>query len=351
MSIKFNGIDIENVLFNGVDLDVVVCNDTVVFEKTHYLNFTGLDANGNLYGTTSFTEPIVAYAVGKPKISITDNEDGSQTETIGYPIDNGFNSDYFDGYDFTTDLNSEENYPNPLENPGEFIIPETLVIPKSYHGLPVKRILPNAFAGGIPSTAGSPEATYQAKGIREIILPNGLEEIGSGAFSFIRYLDQTKYNKDFLPNTLKVIGDEALRSVRCAYLSGTVVLGSAIEIDLPQNVESVGSAFFENAIGDNIVNDYAVSITPTSSNGVFDSINTVRFKNTVEELSGLLFYQYPPSTLVFEHSANAQIIIDISALKSATEITIYADNNIVKGYDWASKNITATILPLSDYQG
>ena len=76
MSIKFNGIDIENVLFNGVDLDVVVCNDTVVFEKTHYLNFTGLDANGNLYGTTSFTEPMVAYAVGKPSISIIDNEDG-----------------------------------------------------------------------------------------------------------------------------------------------------------------------------------------------------------------------------------------------------------------------------------
>lgn len=348
MSIKFNGIDIENVLFNGVDLDVVICNDVVVFKKTHYLNFTGLDANGNLYGTKSFTEPIVAYAVGKPKISITDNEDGSQTETIGYPIDNGFNSEYFGGYDFTTDLGDNVN---PIQTPESFIVPETLNIPEEYLGLPIKKILPNAFAGGIPSTAGSTEATYQAKGIREIILPNGLEEIGSGAFSFIRYLDQTNYNKAFLPNTLKVIGDDALRSVRCAYLSGTVVLDSAIEIDLPQNVESVGRAFFEGAIGNNIINDYAVSITPTSSNGVFDSINTVRFKNTVEELSGLLFYQYPPSTLVFEHSANAQIIIDISALKSATEMTIYSDNTIVNNYDWASKNITATILPLSDYQG
>lgn len=348
MSIKFNGIDIENVVFNGVALDVVICNDVVVFEKTHYLNFTGLDANGNLYGTTSFTEPIVAYAVGKPKISITDNEDGSQTETIGYPIDNGFNSEYFGGYDFTTDLGYDVN---PIQNPESFIVPETLNIPEEYLGLPIKKILPNAFAGGIPSTAATGEATYQAEGIREIILPNGLEEIGNSAFSFIRYLDQTKYNKEFLPNTLKVIGDEALRSVRCAYLSGTVVLGSAIEIDLPQNVESVGKAFFEGAIGDNIINDYAVSITPTSSNGVFDSINTVRFKNTVEELSGLLFYQYPPSTLVFEHSANAQIIIDISALKSATEMTIYSDNTIVNNYDWASKNITATILPLSDYQG
>lgn len=348
MSIKFNGIDIENVVFNGVALDVVICNDVVVFEKTPYLNFTGLDANGNLYGTTSFTEPIVAYAVGKPTITITTNEDGSQSERIVYEYDNGFNSEYFGGYDFTTNLGDNVN---PIQNPESFIVPETLNIPEEYLKLPIKKILPNAFAGGIPSTAGSTEATYQAKGIREIILPNGLEEIGSGAFSFIRYLDQTKYNKDFLPNTLKVIGDDALRSVRCAYLSGTVVLGSAIEIDLPQNVESVGRAFFEGAIGNNIINDYAVSITPTSSNGVFDSINTVRFKNTVEELSGLLFYQYPPSTLVFEHSANAQIIIDISALKSATEMTIYSDNTIVNNYDWASKNITATILPLSDYQG
>ena len=349
MAINYNETDIKNILFNGVVLDKVIYNDVLVFErKPEMLNYTGIDVNGNLVGQLEFDGLIVAYAVGKPTITITTNEDGSQSERIVYEYDNGFNSEYFGGYDFTTDLGDGVN---PIQNPESFIVPETLNIPKEYLELPIKKILPNAFAGGIPSTAGSPEATYQAKGIREIILPNGLEEIGSGAFSFIRYLDQTKYNKEFLPNTLKVIGDDALRSVRCAYLSGTVVLMSAIEIDLPQNVESVGRAFFENAIGDNIINDYAVSITPTSSNGVFDSINTVRFKNTVEELSGLLFYQYPPLTLVFEHSANAQIIIDISALKSATEMTIYSDNTIVNNYDWASKNITATILPLSDYQG
>lgn len=57
----------------------------------------------------------------------------------------------------------------------------------------------------------------------------------------------------------------------------------------------------------------------------------------------------PLQNLVFKHTNSDTIILDILAPKNATEITIYTDNDIVKNYDWASKNYTVTFKPLSEY--
>ena len=140
-------------------------------------NYTALDANGNMEGQLAYDGTPVSYAIGKPNIEyykqvvptpttvegynykyilmpdgtfsqfygegdvaelsvvlgetpcyeLSAEKEGSAGEKISYSICNGYSSEFYNGYDFTTKVTDDSQY----------IVPEELVIPANYKGLPV----------------------------------------------------------------------------------------------------------------------------------------------------------------------------------------------------------------------
>ena len=173
-------------------------------------NYTALDANGNMEGQLAYDGTPVAYAIGKPnfeyykqvvptptteegyydkyvetsagsglfnkKLStssfsdvvvgetpcydLSSLEDGADRESISYPYCNGYNSEFYNGYDFTTQVTDDSQY----------IVPEELVIPATYKGLPVVKILECAFYGATITESAS--TMYQAYNIKSIVFAN-----------------------------------------------------------------------------------------------------------------------------------------------------------------------------------
>jgi len=71
---------------------------------------------------------------------------------------------------------------------GKWIEQETLTIPSSFQGLPVKRIADRAFT---PVVSGDWRSGYSYNlTIKELILPDTLEEIGIEAFEHLALLEE-----------------------------------------------------------------------------------------------------------------------------------------------------------------
>lgn len=91
----------------------------------------------------------------------------------------------------------------------------TFAIPSEIEGHTVKKIADNAFSG--------------QSGIKKLILPDRLEEIGSFAFSGCTSLRTVNIGKN-----LRIIGDNAFSG--CFYLK---------KIDFPDSLEKIGASSFE----------------------------------------------------------------------------------------------------------
>lgn len=258
------------------------------------LNFTGLDINGKFEGQQGFDGTIIAYAVGKPTITIS-----GSTETITYYTDNGFNAEYYNNYNF-----NRESDRRPTK-----IIEDNVFIPPTYNNKPVIKVLPRAFYGYYSPMGQGHETYSQGIYIQNVILSENIQEIGDNAFYGAGYT--------------AILGDKK------------------ITIRLPSTLAYYGSnfAYYANRI-------YVKSnVQPLTSGATFGSVNQIIYENTVTELNGRI----GSSIVVFKHSQDATINLNIESAKSASPITIYSDNTIVNNYDWASKNYTATIKPLSEW--
>lgn len=404
--IDLSQVDNINFVDNGTtkEVEILKLNNDIIWKSAYaYLNYTGMDANGNLEGTDAFDGTIVAYAVGKPTITHTTAEDGAVTETITYKTNNGFNSAFFNGYDFSsayfrvtstlsTDQISQyvstlesvgyilldENYTNNLTIPNNFyIIPEEITIPPRHNGLPVKRILSSAFGSYVDGLFGQYESLLvfskiytQSSNIKKLNISENIEIIDKYAFSCIYGLQEYK-----LPVSLTTLQDYAFfewtSSNSTSIIGGNIVM-YPFDIVIPSNIINFGYSCFANPFSYygrsstnppydlNKVRVKSSSINPIddSSGNYFQWVDTVIFENTVKSINGPLFYassqigSLTPHILVFEHSANYPITLNITgSAKTATTITIYTDNSTVKRYDWSQHNITATILPLNDYNG
>ena len=257
------------------------------------LNFTGIDANGKLEGQQDFDGTIVAYAVGKPRITINSNN----VELITYPDDNGFNAEYYNNYNFS---HTSESIPTK-------IIEDNVFIPPIYNNKPVIKILNNAFYGYY-EWSGYKQYS-QGIHIQNVILSENIQEIGGRAF----------YNAGYTGDP----GDEK------------------ITIHLPSTLE-----YYDAEFAHNVFRVYVKSnVLPRESNVSFGEVSQIIYEDTVTQINGLIV----SGILVFKHSANAPININIDSSKEARPITIYSDNTYVNNYNWASKNFTATIKPLSEW--
>lgn len=135
---------------------------------------------------------------------------------------------------------------------GETLQLEQIVIPETYKGKPVTRILPNAFEGStnlteiiIPSsiTAIEDEAFKYCFNLTSVIIPESVISIGDSAFSNCLTLA-----KIILPNSLTIIGDFAFDN--CTSLTSIVI---------PDRVTYIGEYAFDHCtnltnviIGDNV---------------------------------------------------------------------------------------------------
>lgn len=390
MGLIVNGTEIENVIVikkdtgTTTELDLFKTSTGIILweaVKLTEFNYTGLDVNGNMEGQLEFDGSIVAYALGKPKIQlaktvspvpttleeyvgyyvllgttltlvtsnnqsslnitagttpcyiIVDSVTDADYQTINYDNDNGYNSEYYGGFDFDT------RYEDTSKPTSWFIVPSQLVIPDDYKGKPVTKLANHSFYGGSPyeSASGSTENRYyQAYNIDSIVFGANLKSIDTGALSW-NGLEEYATIPFVIPDGITEISSQAIQMRR----------GDA-KVILPATLNTIGYG----AVECNILVWTAPSVENISA-GCCNLVRTIQFEDTVQSV-GAIFGTGTTSpsttTLVFKHSVGANISLNISKLKSAKEMTIYSDNEIVNAYDWASVNITATIKPLSEYE-
>ena len=108
---------------------------------------------------------------------------------------------------------------------------ENVVIPSEIDGIKVRKIAENMFASGRGNPVGQGEIViYESfRKIKSIVLPEGIEEIGEGAFENCRKLE-----KIVLPESLIKIGVASF--VNCTSLNN---------ITIPNSVQEIGGACFQ----------------------------------------------------------------------------------------------------------
>lgn len=407
MSIIVNGTEIKNIIFNGVELDTVKFNNIVVFNKIKLINFTGIDSNGNLETDDAYNGVPVEYAVGKATLYyyyyeytkvdptptnidaynskyvyntstskyeqcvVTTNEDGTKTispswvlvgTTSVYTVSNStvkFKEPQTDPlyeldrtawlYDKTNGINQElypdidlsESYKSSSEVPDLGIT--EIIIPDTYKGKPVTKILDNAFYSY--AVDSQYRYYYACHNLQSLKLGNNIKILGNGSLRGATRGKASNANGLILNNNLEDIGYEALMDC----------LGTSIE--LPASVKTMaGFAVGQYDGGKNVkltVNSNITYKTSITSNGLYDYVGTVIFEQAVTEVVDTILYspsgQNKITNIVFKHSVSDAITISVTAPKSAINITIYTDNDIVKNYDWAGKNFTVTFKSLSEY--
>lgn len=332
MSLIFNGTEIKSVVFNGVEVDTVNFNGVKVWEKEvapAFLNYTGLDANGNMEGQLAFDGTIVAYGIGKPRIQITESTNSetgevTQTESIFWDYSNGLNSEYL-GVDVTAG-SKDSNY---YKNLGLGI--ENVIIPNSYNGKPITKILNCAFYSVLSNESSI--TYYGASAIRLCTLGENILELCESAFESFNFDYDSELNFNSKIQTLKT---HSLYRV----FSGV--------FDLPVSIKFLGSGVFNDRLDK--LNIYGNVTNINDKKGIYDGIPVVEFKTSVTEVVGSIC-NAAPCDMVFRHTNSNQLTLNIEAMKSAYETTIYTDNDYVKSYDWASKNYTVTFKSLSEYTG
>lgn len=103
--------------------------------------------------------------------------------------------------------------------------------------------------------------------------------------------------------------------------------------EIPNTIEIVGSNLFDDS----------------------QPLKTIIVPASVKEIRGVLTSGTYTTVLIFRHPADMLIKLPtpgedtgIAGNKSSRSIDIYTDNKMLKAYDWAKDNVTATIHPLSE---
>lgn len=282
-----------------------------------------------LVGTTLvYTKDDVQYSFEEPQSDILY---GLDKVGITYEITNGINQELY------PDIDLSASYDMYIPDLGitEIIIPDT------YNGKPVTKILDNAFYS---YTSGDVRNYYYVcYNLQSLKLGNNIKILGEGSLRGVTKGKDSNSKGLILNDYLEDIGYESLMD-----WFGT-------SIDLPVSVKTMaGFAVGWSGGGTQIkltVRSNITYKTSRNSNGLYDYVGTVIFEQSVTEVAGNIIYQAKNNntSLVFKHSVSDSITIDVTAPKGATKITIYTDNDMVKNYDWAGKNFTVTFKNLSEY--
>ena len=267
MSIIINGTEIKNIVFNGVELDTVKFNNIVVFNKIKLINFTGIDKSGNLETDDAYDGTPVEYAVGKATLyyyyyeytkvdptptdiaaynskyvydtssnkytqcTVTTNEDGTKTispswviigTTPAYTKSNNvsrFKEPQTDPlyeldhtawvYDKTNGINQElypdidlsKSYHSSSEVPDLGIT--EIIIPDTYKGKPVTKILDNAFYSY--EVTSQSQDYYVCHNLQSLKLGNNIKILGESSLRGVTKGKDSNAKGLILNNYLEVI--------------------------------------------------------------------------------------------------------------------------------------------------
>lgn len=386
--------NMEHCNFAGLEVDVLKLNGKFLWTNIEEqvgldLNYTGLDVNGKLDGSVEFDGAIVAYAVGKPSFTyykqveptpttkegyygyyflglggftlITSETDFDSivnkitvgtticyelvkdkslatNESVSYPFCNGYNSEYYNGYDFSTRIDSNITpYDESLR-----IVPETLKLPLTHNDLPVTTILDYAFDGGVINDDGQLAQYNQGAFIKDIIFGSNIQNIKSYAFFTICNYGTSDMRSSFdIPTSIKEVGSPAF--VDFGYYNS-----SLYKLIVPESSPIVYPGSFDSKKFTLVI--YKSNIVDFTNYRAMEPTTFV-FKKSVKEFKGQPFSDTVVENMVFEHTDEDEITINITGPKTAKSTNIYTDSTYVRNYNWAGKNITPTFYSLSEYTG
>lgn len=309
MSLIVSGVSIENLIVinskTGEQVDVETLQEplgNILFQKQtapEWLNYTALDSAGNVEGTTAYSGTAVAYAIGKPTIS-----SGSAT----YAEANGLNEEYFSN---KYGSNFVKNWLGTAAAPLQ-CVEDVLVIPDTYNGLPITKILDKAFTAR--TIVSSIETRYQPYFYTNIVFGKNIKTLGDMCFA------------------------------------GT---GDKIElIDLPTTIKSVAQKSFGDTKAYNSVVRFNSNTAEQGVLGLTGATNIADYIPKVIYGRGVTQVYVPTSAagsvLVFEHQKEDVLSIsyETTSVKNAIAITIYAENDSALYFGWEDKNMTPTYYHL-----
>lgn len=361
--------------------------------KPSMFNFTGIDANGLYNGEIGYTSP-VAYAIGRWKYTYykkivptpaTEDEiigkyyknstSGLLVEITSSTISSGLvvvgetdiyetttNKDEADASgkadgDYNNGINSKyvgvdpaKKYTSSQLKDKDFGL-DTIIIPDTHNGLPVKVILPFAFYAWWSNE--NETIAWVTKTTKHVKLGNNITHLSKQAFvhmcSWVNDESETSFE---LNDGLEQIDE-------CALLG---IYSNTYDLVLPNSVREISGTFSQKSGVYYTNNQTLNTLTMTGdfasssydAHGLASCAKYLIIDESVKNITGdLAFYANtsPVGNIVFKHGIDDTINLTIEPQKSAFAINIYTDNETIRNYDWASANYTVTFYPLSDYTG
>lgn len=330
MSLIVNGTEITDLFVidrQGNRVEIETLQDqlgNILFQKSSapaWFNYTGIDASGNIEGTTAYDGVAIAYGVGKPQLS----DDGAGTITVGsWGYANGLNDEYFTekyGDAYNKYLIIEEDFIKVVE--------DILVIPDTYRGKPITTIFDDAFTCNTQSSSNA--RTYQPAFYNGIAFGANITTIRDYAFRGMR--KSTRINgvsygvKELnLPTTLQFLSEiPAGASSTTSDYTGKPILKINSNTGTWGTVsKGISNTFLYTVYGENVT-----------------QVNNMVASGTVATTRNYVFKQPPSVVVSFTFTSKP---------KTAFAINIYTDNTSVQSYDWSTNaNVTPTFYPLSSY--
>lgn len=321
MSLIVNGTEITDLIVidrQGNRVEIEKLQDqlgNILFQKSSapaWFNYTGIDANGNIEGTTAYDGVAVAYGIGKP--TLTTAEDGTVTVS-DWASANGLNDEYFtEKYGDAYVKRFNGNKPNVSSQ----VVEDILVIPDTYKGKPITTLFEESFNCYSYASTGSAQKWWQPYFYKGIVFGANLTTLYSN-------FEGTDISKIVLPNTIQYLS--------CSFATGGTSSG------VSNNIVEINSN---------------VQLPSGEAAGITQFRFTTIYGETVTEVNDLL-----KSTAgsvkwiwVFKQPADLNVTITFSSKpKTAiSSMTIYTDNNSIKNYDWSTNaNCTPTFKALSEY--
>lgn len=317
-------------------------------------NYVGIDANGNDEGETAYDGTAVAYGIGQLTYSYYRYTQVSPTPTTA--------SDYASKYVYNEETGEYSgcSYSGETLSPSWVVVGTTPCYTREAETYAVKQTETQTlkFSSSSPILNGAFNTTYWGEGIRQSYdnasqIPEITELKKLALPTTYRGLPITK----ILPNAFYGFHTDAATIEYYPAFQMEKVLISSQNISLHYGCFKGGMA---NIYVTSATLNFYTRGFDMSSSGFFDSTsagsnpNSLVLDATVTSVSGSLISGSKTivGSLVFKHSQNDNITLSINSTKNAVGFNyIYTDCDAVRNYDWSGKNITVNFKTLSEYTG
>lgn len=314
-------------------------------------NYVGIDANGNDEGLAAYNGTAVAYGIGQLTYTYYRYTQVSPTPTTA--------SDYSSKYVYNTETSSYTacSYYNETLTPSWVVVGTTPCYTRETETYAVKQTETQTlkFAYSSSITNGAFNTNYWGESIRQSYndasdIPEITELKKLALPTTYRGLPITK----ILPNAFegRYSSQDEIKYYPAYQMEKVLISSQSMDLDV--------YGFYGCSSTNIFVTSSTLNFYTKGSNGFFDSTSagsnpkSLVLDATVTSVSGSLIKgsQTIVKSLVFKHSQNDNIALSINNSKNAVSFNyIYADCDVVRNYDWSGKNITVTFKTLSEYTG